>query len=208
MKNKLLTFLTAFLITFSFLLVGCQSGQSSSPFIIVSLDSSAISSPSLSVSASSSPSKISFSDKLSSLKAVFGTETYELYNVTISGIAFLDNIIISAIPTNENGETINASQTDQIAYYTDYFSLKFKITSNIKTISIGEPDNSISINKNRLIDNYYLLNLKWLKLSKNKETATIFDYGNSNYMLIETKDANNQTLEKFMLHLTFDITFI
>ena len=208
MKNKLLTFLTAFLITFSFLFVGCQSGQSSSPFIIVSLDSSAISSPSLSVSVSSSLSKISFSEKLSSLKSVFGTETYDLYNVTISGIAIIDNIIISAIPTNENGETVNASQTDQIAYYTDYFSLKFKTTSLIKTISIGEPNNSEAINKNRLIDGYYLLNLKWLKLSKNKETATTFDYGNSNYMLIETKDANNQTLEKFMLHLTFDIIFI
>ncbi|MCR5553206.1 MAG: hypothetical protein K6F08_00445 [bacterium] len=208
MKNKLLTFLTALLLIPSLFLVGCRNGQSSSPFISVGLDSSAINSPSLSVSVSSSPSKISFSEKLSSLKTVFGTETYDLYNVTISGIAILDNIIISAIPTNENGGTVNASQTDQIAYYTDYFSLKFKTTSNIKTISIGEPDNSASINKNRLIDNYYLLNLKWLKLSKNKETATTFDYGYSNYMLIETKDANNQTLEKFMLHLTFDITFI
>ena len=208
MKNKLLTILTALLLIPPLFFVGCKNDQTSSPFIVASLDSSLVSSPSLSISVSNKPSKISFSEKLSSLKAIFGNQTYDLYNITISGIAILDNIIISAIPTNENGETVSASQTDQIAYFTDYFSVKFKTTSNIKTISVGEPNNSESINKNRLIDNYYLLNLKWLKLSKNKESATTFDYENSNYLLIETKDANNQTLEKFMLHLTFDIIFI
>jgi|GEM_PF-5877295 len=209
MKKRILTILTVILLVFSLTLIGCSNSSGNGKKAFASITSTRAQTAAMAVSVNSEPSRISFSSSQPGLRAKFGSKTYNYYNVCLSGLVSLSDIYLSSIPTAENGETItNAADIENISYYTDYFTFAFPITSDAQTIKIGVENASQTIDKNHLINGYYYLNLKWLKLSTDKSIAEVYNYANSNYILIEVKNSQNETLLEFILHITYDLTFI
>ena len=209
-KKLISTLVSLILLCGSILFVACNDEQPRATAIEADLSASATKTANLTISANKNPSKIAFNEDLSELNAAFGSSTYDFYTLTLCGIVDLNDIFINSIPTKENGQTwLSSDAPELLSYYTDYFTLKIKVPSDVKTIKIGQTNSVMEqIDANRLIEGYYYLNFKWLNLSANKQTATAYSYPNNNFVLIEFYNSENNKYVSLILKIILDLIFV
>ena len=195
---------------FSFIFLFCACENQDKPKFIASLSTTKVSNESLSLSFNSEPALIQFSQETTpNLHEVFGGETYNLINICLSGIVSKEQAKLSATPIKEDGSIwTEQDNPEDLFCYTDYFQFAFKITDITKTIRFNKSEPFLSLNKNRVINNYYYMNFKWLNLSADQETIKSYEYDNENYIYVETKDYESMDELKFLIHLTFDLQFV
>lgn len=192
-------------------LAGCTTEQNKS--VLVSLDGTKVCPQTLSVSVNTEPALVQFDSTKPELFETFGNKTYNCFNIYLAGSVDISVAKNSAIPLDANGLSVapsaNTTPPDaEVDYFTDYFTFSFPISQNTATIKFGTDGKLEALNKNRRIDGLYYLNFKWLYISPDKTQIKIYPYPNANYFYIETRNTNNTVLQEFLIHLTFDVSFI
>ena len=192
---------------FSFVFAGCSSKNEET--YMASLNTTTVGKTSLSISITNKPYTVQFTSNTPTLLEEFGSETYNCINICLAGIVNTEEAKLNATPIKQDGSPYTSQDQPQDLFcYTDYFQFAFPISSYAKTIRFSKDEPLTAIEKNRVIDNYYYLNLKWLNLSPDKHTIKTFEYENDNYIYIQVNSVENTTSTMFLLHLTFDITFV
>ena len=208
MKKFLCLMLSLCFLCFTFVFTGCAL-QENSAEIEATLESSALAQEQIIISASKSAKMLSFDENLPEIFDFLGNAPYKTYTITLFGVVYKDAIKNKLVAIKEDGTHFQPTEsTDLINGYIDYFTLKIKLLSNETSIKLSPTAVPQPLNKLRIIDGYYYLNLVWLNLDKTKTTFSLKEYQPENYIYIETLSPAQKTIQKLLIKLVYDITFI
>jgi len=191
------------------ILFSACSSQEENAEVLISLESSNLGQEEILVSTSKNAKMISFDENLPEIYNIFGNTPYKTYSATIYGIARKESIKNKLVPVKADGTHWQATENKNlIENYVDYFTLKIKLLSNETSIRFSPNAESEPLNKLRIINGNYYLNFVWLNLDKTKTNFSLKEYEPENYIYIETLSPTQKTIQKFILKLTYDITFV
>ena len=188
--------------------VGCNPKENSAE-IDATLESSNLVQEQIIISTSKNAKTISFDENSPEIFNFLGNSPYKTYSITLFGVINKEAIKNKLVAIKEDGTHYQiAEDADLINGYIDYFTLKIKMLSSETSIKFAPSGTPEPLNKLRIIDGFYYLNLVWLNLDKSKTIFTLKEYEPENYIYIETLSPTQKTIQKLLIKLVYDITFI
>ena len=208
MKKFLCLMLSFCCFGFSLMFVGCNPKENSAE-IDATLESSNLVQEQIIISTSKNAKTISFDENSPEIFNFLGNSPYKTYSITLFGVINKEAIKNKLVAIKEDGTHYQiAEDADLINGYIDYFTLKIKMLSSETSIKFAPSGTPEPLNKLRIIDGFYYLNLVWLNLDKSKTIFTLKEYEPENYIYIETLSPTQKTIQKLLIKLVYDITFI
>ena len=147
-------------------------------------------------------------DNLVALYSSYGELT--TFNIEISGKTNLESLqkTTTGMITNQKGIGEVSKNQSESDYYADLFKIKIYLPKNATFVNFLDKRGDILIDKPTMVEDTYLKqNIEFVRLNKAK-TEINFNVNNSNndaYYFVEFKDQNKVVLERFFIHIIYNV---
>ena len=128
-------------------------------------------------------------------------------NIKISGETSLDKLKSTTTAVDSKG--IATSSESETSYYTDWIKIKIRLPKGYAKVNTLDGKGNVEIDKPKQVeDDYFKMNVEWIKLNKAKTNANLVVDENEEdrYLFFEFSDKDNNSLAQYFVRITYDVT--